>query len=211
MHRASLRPGEGRLKQGSVVETSRGIDADLVRGLVGDQFPEWAELPIEPVSRGGWDNRSFRLGTERVVRLPSAEAYAVQVEKEQQWLPRLAPRLPFRIPEPLALGVPGRGYPWKWSIYRWIAGDCATLETASATSRVARGVADFLIALHQIDAADGPPSGAHNFFRGGPLAVYDDETREALSGAQRSSSRLSASTTTRHAAGVPRRPVLRSA
>lgn len=28
--------------------------------------------------------------------------------------------------------------------------------------------------------AGGPPPGPHNFFRGGPLAVYDGETQAAL-------------------------------
>jgi hypothetical protein len=35
------------------------IDVSLVRRLVAAQFPEWADLPIRPVSSGGWDNRTF--------------------------------------------------------------------------------------------------------------------------------------------------------
>ena len=35
-------------------------------------------------------------------------------------------------------------------------------------------------ALRQIDPAGGPPPGRHNFFRGGPLTVYDAETRRAI-------------------------------
>src|SRR5947208_5254897 len=96
------------------------IDASLVRRLVAAQFPEWAELPIEPVAPGGWDNRTFRLGEQMLVRLPGAESYASQVEREQRWLPQLAPLLPVRIPQPLAMGEPSLGYPWRWSIYRWI-------------------------------------------------------------------------------------------
>jgi aminoglycoside phosphotransferase (APT) family kinase protein len=41
-------------------------------------------------------------------------------------------------------------------------------------------LAGFLTALQRIDPAGGPPPGRHNLFRGGPLAVYDSETRGAL-------------------------------
>ena len=104
------------------------IDAALVRRLVDRQFPQWADLPIRPVEFGGWDNRTFHLGDAMTVRLPSAATYALQVEKEQRWLPRLAPLLPLPIPAPVAMGKPAEGFPWPWSIYRWIDGDTAALD-----------------------------------------------------------------------------------
>jgi aminoglycoside phosphotransferase (APT) family kinase protein len=85
------------------------IDASLVSRLIASQLPQWAHLPISPVEFGGWDNRTFHLGEEMTVRLPSAAAYALQVEKEQRWLPRLAPQLPLPIPVPLAMGQPAAG------------------------------------------------------------------------------------------------------
>ena len=88
------------------------IDPDLVRRLVAAQFPDWAGLPVTPVDPQGWDNRSFRLGDGIVVRLPSAERYVAQVEKEHRWLPVLASHLPVPIPKPLAQGAPGEGYPY---------------------------------------------------------------------------------------------------
>ena len=94
------------------------IDVALVSRLIASQFPQWAHLPIRPVEFGGWDNRTFHLGEQMTVRLPSAAAYALQVEKEQRWLPRLAPQLPLPIPVPLAMGQPAAGYPWHWSVYR---------------------------------------------------------------------------------------------
>ena len=103
------------------------IDATLVRRLIRAQFPQWAELDIRPVEYDGWDNRSFRLGDDMTVRLPSAEGYVVQVEKEHRWLPRLAPCLPLPIPVPLAKGVPAGEYPWPWSIYRWLEGEIASV------------------------------------------------------------------------------------
>ena len=111
---------------------------------------------------------------------PGAPACAPQVDKEHRWLPALAGRLPLPIPEPLARGVPGCGYPWPWSVYRWLGGEPAAIAQASDLSRLAADLASFLAALYQIDPSGGPPPGDHNFFRGGALAVYDSETTDAL-------------------------------
>ena len=154
------------------------VDESLVRILVADQFPEWANLPIRPVDIQGWDNRSFRLGDRLLVRMPSDAAYAPHVEKEQHWLPFLARSLPMEVPSPVAMGRPGRGYPWKWSIYRFIEGEPAT--GAADLEALARDLAPFLLALHRIDARAAPSPGNHNFHRGGPLSHYDGEARAAI-------------------------------
>ena len=156
------------------------IDTDLVHRLVADQFPQWAHLPVEPVACGGWDNRTFHLGSALLVRLPSAAGYVPQVEKEHAWLPKLAPHLPLPIPAPIAKGSPAEGYPWPWSIYEWIEGDSALTGWIADPVRFALDLADFLTALQQIDPHGAPPAGAHNFWRGGPLAVYDAETWQAI-------------------------------
>ncbi|MBA2595357.1 MAG: aminoglycoside phosphotransferase family protein [Chloroflexia bacterium] len=156
------------------------IDVALVRQLIATQFPRWADLPVTPVAEGGWDNRTFHLGAHMTVRLPSAAAYSLQVEKEQRWLPKLAPRLPLPIPVPLAMGRPGAGYPWPWSIYQWLDGEIATTDRIANLSQFAANLSQFLVALQRVDATGGPPPGPHNFFRGGPLTVYDAETRQAL-------------------------------
>ena len=156
------------------------VTAELVSGLVADQFPEWAELPVRPVEAGGIDNTTFRLGQTMSVRLPSASYYVEQVDKEQRWLPVLAGQLPLPVPTPLARGVPGGGYPWPWSVYRWIDGDPATAGNIGDMVQFAIDLADFLTALYAIDPAGGPGPGTHNFFRGGPVAYYESETREAL-------------------------------
>ncbi len=155
-------------------------DVSLVSRLIAAQFPQWAGLPIRPVEFSGWDNRTFRLGEDMSVRLPSAAGYAAQVDKEQRWLPRLAPRLPLPIPRPLALGMPAEGYPWPWSVYRWLEGENATIERIDDLPQFATALARFLVALQGLDATSGPPPGPHNFFRGGPLSVYDADTRNAL-------------------------------
>ncbi|WIM93720.1 aminoglycoside phosphotransferase family protein [Actinoplanes oblitus] len=158
------------------------IAAELVRRLVATQFPEWAGLPVREVATPGWDNRTFHLGDEMLVRLPSAGEYAGAVAKEQRWLPVLARQLPLPIPAPLAEGLPSADYPHPWSVYRWLDGEPAATATIADTDAFAVAIADFLLALQQIDAAGGPPPGQHNWFRGGPLRTYDAQMRSAAPG-----------------------------
>lgn len=156
------------------------IDSALVCRLLTSQFPKWKDLPVRPVKPGGWDNRIFRLGDNMLVRMPSAEEYAVQVEKEHKWPPRLAPLLPLTIPEPLALGEPAGNYTWKWSIYRWLEGEIASSANIADLTEFAKNLATFLIALQLIEPTDGPLPGPHSFYRGGSLLTYDAETRKAI-------------------------------
>ena len=156
------------------------IDAELARRLVARQFPQWADLPVTEVSRQGWDNRTFRLGTELTVRLPSGDWYALAVEKEHRWLPVLAPQLPLPIPTPLARGVPDLGYPYAWSVYRWLDGVPAADAPVADETAFAVAVAEFLLALQAVDPTGGPAPGPHNFFRGGPVTAYAAETEQAL-------------------------------
>lgn len=175
MHRGMV---TGREMMRSVDKAA--ITPELVSRLVAAQFPQWADLPVRPVGLDGWDNTTFRLGDELSVRLPSASWYVPQVDKEHRWLPVFAGQLPLPIPEPLAKGVPGCGYPWPWSVYRWLAGEPATTERVADLDRFATDLAGFLAALYRIDPAGGPRPGEHNFYRGGPLTVYDSETMNAL-------------------------------
>lgn len=82
----------------------------------------------------GWDNTTFRLGEELSVRLPSADSYVLQVDKEHRWLPILAPQLPLPIPEPLAKGAPGCGFPRPWSVYRCLAGEYVTVDRVASST-----------------------------------------------------------------------------
>lgn len=162
-------------------ELRPAIDAALVRRLVYAQFPRWRGLPIRPVEYDGWDNRTFRLGDDLSVRLPSAEGYREQVAKEQRWLPRLAPHLPVAIPQPVAQGEPGEGYPFAWSVYRWLAGTPVVLvRGVSRDAALAEAVGAFLVALRSAPTAGAPEPGTHNFFRGAPPAVYEEEALAAF-------------------------------
>jgi len=157
-----------------------GIDTALVRRLIAQQFPQWADLAVTPVKLDGWDNRTYRLGKELTARLPTAEGYPAAIDKEHQWLPVLAPSLPVAIPEAVAKGSPGEGYPYHWAIRRWIDGETASLSTVADLDEFARSIAEFIVALQNIDATGGPVAGAHSFYRGTPPEYYHDQTVEAL-------------------------------
>jgi aminoglycoside phosphotransferase (APT) family kinase protein len=155
-------------------------DESLVQRLLAGQYPEWADLPIRSVDSAGTDHALYRLGADMVVRLPRIGRVIEQVAKEQRWLPVLAPLLPLAIPTPLAVGAPGEGYPWHWSVYRWLEGENATFERLAAPREAATQLARFVAALQRIDPTGGPAPGSHNFHRGVPLARRDALTREAL-------------------------------
>jgi aminoglycoside phosphotransferase (APT) family kinase protein len=156
------------------------VDAEQVRRLVIDQFPQWASLPVRPVADGGWDNYTFHLGDAMLARLPSAAEYALAVDKEQRWLPVLAPRLPLPIPVPLAQGKPGVDFPHSWSIYQWLDGEPASADRIADPVRFAVDLAGFLMALQSIDTTGAPRPGKHNWFRGGTLRTYDGQAQRAL-------------------------------
>lgn len=156
------------------------IDVSVARRLIDSQFPPWSHLPITAVEFDGWDNHTFRLGSQLTIRLPSANRYAPQVDKEQQWLPVLAPQLPLPIPTPVAKGEPGDGFPYPWSVYRWLDGEIASKAPVGDLPRFAATLARFLKALGGVDATGGPQPGPHNFYRGGPLSTYEAETFQAI-------------------------------
>ena len=156
------------------------IDVSLARRLIAGQFPQWAHLPIRAVEFDGWDNRTFRLGSELSIRLPSGDWYAQQVDKEQRWLPVLAPQLPLPIPMPVARGEPDAGFPYPWSVYHWLDGELASRARIDDLSRFGSALAGFLNALRRVDATGGPAPGEHNFYRGGPLSTYEEEALQAV-------------------------------
>ncbi len=156
------------------------IQAELVRRLVGEQFPRWADLSVVPVARGGHDNRTFHLGREKIVRLPSGKEYVPQIEKEAKWLPYLAERLTLPVPFPLAQGKPGAGYPFPWSVNRYVEGELLNGGSVPDMRRFAADLADFLRELQGIDPHGGPAAGEHTFFRGASPMVYGEQTEAAL-------------------------------
>ena len=84
------------------------------------------------------------------------------------------------IPAPVAKGEPDAGFPYPWSVYRWLDGEPAATARVGDLTGFATTLAGFLSALGRCDATGGPEPGRHNFFRGGPLATYEREALEAI-------------------------------
>lgn len=167
-------------KVGIMKENATSINSYLVLNLISNLFPEFRNLLVTEVKNQGHDNRSFRLGDEMVVRLPTMECYALAVEKEQKFLPLLAPYISTKIPVPLKMGAPSKDYPFHFSIYKWLEGESAshvTLETHHL-EQLALELAKFLKELQSIDQLNGPPPGLHNWYRGDHVSVYDKGARD---------------------------------
>jgi aminoglycoside phosphotransferase (APT) family kinase protein len=154
-------------------------DVALVRRLLAAQFPRWGELPLSAVQSAGTDNTIFRLGSDMCVRLPRIAYAEQQIDKEYACLPRLAP-LPLAIPEPLALGASQEGFPWRWAVYRWIAGETASSERLRDMRETARTLGQFVRALQAPDASGGPVAGEATRGRGLPLSSRDAQVRESI-------------------------------
>ncbi|MFI1759998.1 aminoglycoside phosphotransferase family protein [Streptomyces sp. NPDC020571] len=153
------------------------IDATLVGRLLHAQFPQWSDLPLEPVDPAGSDHVIHRLGDELAVRLPRHAGAVGQAAKEFRWLPRLAPHLPLAVPVPVAVGEPGLGYPWPWAVSRWLDGEVATVAALGDSADAAVELAGFLTALQRFEA---PAGRTGDDLTGRPLSERDRATREAI-------------------------------
>jgi aminoglycoside phosphotransferase (APT) family kinase protein len=156
------------------------IDAALVVRLLSAQFPRWADQPVRTVASSGTDNVTFRIGTDLAARLPRTPWAAGQAEHDAIWLPRLAPQLPLAVPELLAIGTPGEGYPFTWGVYRWLDGEAFQLDLVSDPAQAAADLAKFIVSLQTVDATGAPEPADEPFSRGTPLAPRDALFREAL-------------------------------
>ncbi len=152
------------------------ITDQLVRALLREQMPDLADRPLRIVEPWGTDNAIWRLGPDLVVRLPRVEGAAGQIDREAQWLPRLAPSLSLAIPEPLRVGEPGLGYPYRWAVHRWLPGEGAAPERIDDAEAFALSLARFIRELQAVPA-DAAPVARH---RARPLAEYDAQTRQAI-------------------------------
>ena len=151
------------------------INALLVKQLVSKQFPCWTKLSIKSVESAGTSNAIYRLGDDMSVRLPRIPSAVDSVNTEFVWLPKLASCLPLPVPTPLVIGKPSEDYPWHWTICQWVEGHNPVEGQLAEPLIFATDLAKFILALHEINLPDGPPSE-----RGKPLIVQDEEARIAI-------------------------------
>jgi aminoglycoside phosphotransferase (APT) family kinase protein len=147
-------------------------DPSLVQRLVAGQFPQWADLPVEPVFPLGTDNANYRLGADKLVRLPRQPGKVAALERELEWLPQLAAALPLAIPGPLGRGEPAEGFPFPWAVYSWVEGRNLSVREIREPQRAAVELAEFILAVRAVDAANAPPG-----LRRGSLRELDEWVR----------------------------------
>ncbi|MGI9016108.1 MAG: aminoglycoside phosphotransferase family protein [Euzebya sp.] len=151
------------------------VTPKMVRDLVDDQFPAWAPLPIAPVDSEGTVNVIFRIGDKLAARFPLQPG---DVGTTRQWLQseadaarELLGRTRFPVPEHVALGASGAGYPLPWSVQTWLPGTTASQEGPSTSLEFAYDLAEFIGQVRAIDVRGRtfPGSG-----RGGDLRCHDE-------------------------------------
>jgi aminoglycoside phosphotransferase (APT) family kinase protein len=150
------------------------IDVALVERLVRAQHPALS-APVSLLSHG-WDNDIYRLGERYTVRLPRRIEAVPLIGNEQRWLPIIAQQLSVPAPAPVAIGVPGCGYPWAWSICPWFDGVPAYTVRPADRGAIAEQLAHVVLELHR----PAPPDAPRNPVRGVPLVDRDAAVRGRL-------------------------------
>ncbi|MFF0990624.1 aminoglycoside phosphotransferase family protein [Kocuria nitroreducens] len=147
--------------------------AAQVRRLLEEQLPEefrvLLDRPLSPVAQG-WDNALFRLGPVHAVRLPVRRAAVPCLLREARWTAVAAAPLAalgIAVPRPVFRGRPGAGYPWPWTVVRWIEGEAVATLPPARRDRLAEDLARALASLHR----PAPESAPRNPYRGVPLGA----------------------------------------
>lgn len=156
------------------------LTIQIVEQIISQQFPQYSHLKIHTVKKSGHDNRTFHLGNEYSLRFPSALEYSTQVIKEHKYCRDLQKGLTFQITEPIELGYPSQLFPFHFSINKWIEGESIDSSNVTDKNQLAKDCAKFLVELKQCDSSNGPAPGTHNFYRGGSLSIYHEETMHAI-------------------------------
>jgi aminoglycoside phosphotransferase (APT) family kinase protein len=157
------------------------VTVETVRGLVDEQFPDWASLPIKRINVEGTVNAIFRLGDSLSARFPLRPApvntvrQALRSEADAAGL--LVGRTRFATPQPVAFGEPGPGYPLPWSVQTWLPGTTATDADPEASVGFAHDLAEFVASVRAIDTGGRTFAGDG---RGGELRSHDDWMAECL-------------------------------
>ena len=147
------------------------INELVVGNLLSEQIPEWADLPLSRLETTRTVNVAYRLGDDKLVRLPRTIGYGDGPEREATWLPVFAPAVPLEVPEHLAPGRPTKYYPCHWSVLRWIEGTNANAVSLNDLDVAAEALGDFVVALRSVPTDGAPRSGSYRGF--GLAGVYE--------------------------------------
>ncbi|WFE91580.1 aminoglycoside phosphotransferase family protein [Roseibium porphyridii] len=148
-------------------------DDGLLRQLLDEHAPQWSGLKVRPVASGGTDNALYRIGEERVARLPKRASAVGLLQKEADWLPRLS-GLALNVPVVRFRKRPGAGCEHGFAIYDWIEGVQATPDALVDQEQAARDLAVFLKGLQGVLTDGAPHAGESNHKRGAALEELTD-------------------------------------
>jgi aminoglycoside phosphotransferase (APT) family kinase protein len=154
------------------------VTAEMVRALVDSQFPRWRDRQVRPVATEGTVNAIFRIGDEFAARFPLEPK---DPDTTRRWLAEeaasareLIGRTRFPVPEPVALGEPGHGYPLPWSVQTWLTGVTATDQDPGGSNGFAADLAQFIADVRAIETNGRTFSGLGRRGRGGDLKDHDE-------------------------------------
>ncbi|MFE2415318.1 aminoglycoside phosphotransferase family protein [Streptomyces hokutonensis] len=151
------------------------VTSEIVTALIQEQFPQWSGRAIRPLSSTGTVHAIFRIGDGLSARFPLRPADADEVlavlEREARASAELAQVSRFPVPEPVALGKPGAGYPMPWSVQTWLPGTIALDADPSGSDAFAEDLAAFIAAMRDAGTRGRVFDGDN---RGGVLTHHDD-------------------------------------
>ena len=159
------------------------IDIALVRQLVDRAFPEYVDDDLRHMNDSGSSNALFRLGNDKLVRLPRQPGGGASIDKEASWLPYVAPRVTVEVPEVVGVGEPDLDYPERWAITTWLHGarpsTPRTIPRDNGTDGLAEDLVQFLTELRGMEVPErAKDDKALSWYRGLPLWDLDADFRE---------------------------------
>ena len=159
------------------------IDENLVRRLLERDLPELSGLELTRMSRTGSSNVLFRLGEQLVVRLPRQPGGSATIDKEARYLPLIARHLSVPVPEIVAVGRPGCGYPERWSLVRWLDGARPNVPArpGETTAELALELAALVREMRDLEVPDHALADPTlRWYRSGPISAIAEDIRSYL-------------------------------
>ncbi len=160
------------------------VDEETVRALLADQLPRWAGRDVRLLPQTGTVNAIVRLGDDLAARFPlqpgdPADARR-DLAREADAARRLVGRLHVAVPEVVALGEPGHGYPLPWSVQTWLPGRDGSAVEPGASYAFARDLAALVTDLRAVPTDGRTFAGEGRTGRGGVVADHDAWVRTCL-------------------------------
>ena len=156
-------------------ENQLSVTIETVRELVSEQFSDWASQPVSPVRSEGTVNAIYRIGDRLAARFPlqpgDIETTRKLLRREADAARELHGRTRVPVPETVAIGQPGVGYPLPWSVQTWLPGSTATVQDPATSHGFASDLTEFIGEVRDIDVADRRFAGRG---RGGDLRDHDE-------------------------------------